>query len=357
MVGAVVALLCACAVEEGGAGEPGASGVGAEDTGEPATGMPTTGPGSGPATTAPSDEPETTDPDEPLFDISTALDIPEDGPCQKVDFLFVIDSSGSMQTHQENLVGSFGGFMDAIESTLEFADDFHVMVVDSDANAAEVCDWWCDVGSPFCPYTCYASMDPEIWQECDRTVGAGVRYPLGLHSSGTDCGFPEGRRYLQSGDEDLREKFACAALVGASHTDEWQMDAVVASVGPELNAPGGCNEGFLRDDAVLVLTLITDEPDTQSMGDVMAWRDAVVEAKGGNENAVVLLALISDVGLEDPACTNVEGFPSESPNMHEFADLFMNSSKASICEESYAPFLEASVALIDDVCDSFVPAG
>ena len=56
---------------------------------------------------------------------------------------------------------------------------------------------------------------------------------------------------------------------------------------------GGCNEGFLRDDAILVVTFITDEEDTGSAGNPDSWKQTLVDAKGGNEEAIVVLGLVA----------------------------------------------------------------
>jgi hypothetical protein len=49
--------------------------------------------------------------------------------------------------------------------------------------------------------------------------------------------------------------FQCAANVGAYGSgDEKPMFAAAAACGLAQNGPGGCDEGFLRDDAILVLT-------------------------------------------------------------------------------------------------------
>lgn len=40
---------------------------------------------------------------------------------------------------------------------------------------------------------------------------------------------------------------------------ELPMNSMLHAIGPELVAPGACNEGFLCDDAMLVVAIITDE--------------------------------------------------------------------------------------------------
>ena len=54
--------------------------------------------------------------------------------CQRVDFLFIVDNSGSMREKQENLARSFPGFIEVVERELR-AKDYHIMVVDTDASS------------------------------------------------------------------------------------------------------------------------------------------------------------------------------------------------------------------------------
>jgi hypothetical protein len=53
---------------------------------------------------------------------------------------------------------------------------------------------------------------------------------------------------------------------------------------------GGCNDGFLRDDALLAVIELTGTGDNLTPGTPQSWYDALVAAKHGNEEAVVILA-------------------------------------------------------------------
>jgi hypothetical protein len=64
----------------------------------------------------------------------------------------------------------------------------------------------------------------------------------------------------------------------------------------EHQVPGGCNEGFLRPDAILVVTLISDEDDMYSEGDPDTWKQALLTAKADDEEAIVMLGLLGDTG-------------------------------------------------------------
>ncbi len=129
------------------------------------------------------------------------------------------------------------------------------------------------------------------------------------------------------------------------------MDSLVAAMGTDLNGPGGCNEGFLRDDAILVVTFISDDPNYEDAGDAQSWYDAVVAAKGGNADAVVVLGLTPNFD----GCQNGSG-PPKGAHWSEFVALWGDKGlEASVCNLDYAPFFEQAVSIIDDTCDEFEP--
>ncbi|MEM6995943.1 MAG: hypothetical protein AAF721_35875, partial [Myxococcota bacterium] len=297
-------------------------------------------------------------------DLPLKLDVmPPDQPppasgCTKVDFLFVIDSSASMRHHQDNLAASFGGFITAIEEALDTADDYQIMVVDTDPDHIAICEQYCGFGSPIC--SGYACGDAAVhWDECDTQYGSGVRHPLGWNASNTDCQFASDDRYLTSDQDDLAAAFACAAKVGTSTNVEWQLLAMAAALDESVNGDGGCNAGFVRDDALLVVTLITDEPDTDSGDTLEAWRDKVVEAKGGDADAVVMLGILPP-DVEDPSSVCMLDDPDDpqaAPDLHEFVAMFPRTITGDVCAADYAPFLAEAVALIDVACEEYEPVG
>lgn len=276
-----------------------------------------------------------------------------DQGCEKVDFLFVIDSSGSMEDEQDNLLASFPGFITAIEETL-MIDDFQLMVIDAGLTEGS---------------------------GCDGTLGAGRT----TSGSFADCGIVGGNRFTTDSQPDLVQTFTCMASRGfLGPGDEQTMDSTLASIGT-LNASGGCNEGFVRDDAVLVVTIISDEEDSpldssltppldgscepadsdpNSLGDPDSWRDAIVAAKSGDASAVVMLALIGDCDAEgecpgiafDPLDPNSEITGAEpAPRLRQLAQSFEFGSVGPVCASDYAPFFEQAVSVISTACDDFVP--
>lgn len=275
--------------------------------------------------------------------------------CEKVDFLFVIDSSASMQDEQRNLFESFPGFISAIENSLELTD-FHLMVVEAGTATGT---------------------------GCDGTLGAGRT----RDASGNDCGLPPGQRFATQDQNDLIDTFECIGAVGIDGAaNEQTMDATVAAIGP-LAAPGACNEGFLRDDALLVVTIISDEEDgpadpmsgmqgvcagfdddANSTGDPTSWAATLQDAKNGDPGAVVVLVLVGDcdtTGTCEPMRTT-GSIPAgtfgvigaePAPRLRELAGSFSNGAVGPVCAPDYAPFFSDATMVVKTACDDFVPPG
>jgi hypothetical protein len=283
------------------------------------------------------------------------------GPgCSKVDFVFMIDNSGSMFDEQQKLVAAFPSFIAAIEDTLEVTD-FHILVIDTDG--------WDEVGNvhgcspdPCCADVCAEypfaicndvacpAVDPDVG--CDTRLGAG----LVRDASGAKCALDGDRRYLVGDDSDLAGAFSCLAAVGvAGDSVEKPMDALRWVGSEELRS--GCNAGFLRDDAILVTTFITDEEDRllMSEGDPPDWHDALLAAKGGDPEAMVVLGIVGDE--LDSICDD-GNFAQDAPRLRHFVDLFgPRGFVASICEPDFTPFFLETVSTIDTTCDEFEPEG
>ncbi|MCA9700173.1 MAG: hypothetical protein KC431_21795, partial [Myxococcales bacterium] len=202
---------------------------------------------------------------------------PGDG-CQKVDFLFVIDNSGSMLEEQDNLASSFPAFINSISSTLSQAQDYHIMVIDTDHWVFAGCNILSCLFPPL-PGICVGYECGDVPEQCEDILGAGVTWPKGANASNINCNFSSGKRFITDNQPNLPGTFQCAARVGTDSTDdpERPMEAMVAAVSGQ-GAVGTCNDGFLRDDAILVVTFITDEDDDAgdgSAGTVDSWRQAL----------------------------------------------------------------------------------
>ncbi|PRP97421.1 hypothetical protein ENSA5_34130 [Enhygromyxa salina] len=279
--------------------------------------------------------------------------------CKKVDFLFVIDNSGSMLEEQDNLASSFPSFINSISSTLDAAQDYHIMVTDTDEWVYAGCPFLCAFPLPgVCVgYECGVTQP----QQCEDILGAGITWPKGANASNVDCNFVNGKRFMTDAEPNLPGTFQCAARVGTDSTDdpERPMEAMVQAVSG-AGAVGTCNYDFLRDDAILVVTFITDEDDDNgdgSAGNVDTWRQALIDAKNGDETAIVMLGLFGDGDLPNGICGALDnGGAESSARLRAFLDSWGdNGIFGSICAPDYDDFFQSAVDIIDTTCDDFTP--
>ena len=139
---------------------------------------------------------------------------------------------------------------------------------------------------------------------------------------------------------NLKETFECVARIGVSGEDHMG-EAFAAAMLPSMNGPGGCNEGFLRDDALLMVTFIGGY-DYDSKGTPGSWAASVLKAKGGDPEAVVMFSILDpECPPYDRVCELVEQFPH-----HLIVDGYL--------DDYVAPFMEAT-SLVDEACAEFIP--
>lgn len=294
-----------------------------------------------------------------VLDSSTDPELPPDfgppGPegCQgKIDFLFVISNSPTMKNQQPQVVAALPDFIAKIQA--EFAEfDTHIMVTDTDAfwqmDDCSVCGPGCDPGGE--PPLCGAQLEA-----CDSAIGAGMTFPSGIDSSARRCELVAGR-YITGEDPDPIEAFLCVSKVGSEGGAPRVADAMVAALSwPLLGTngyPAGCNQGFLREDALLVVTLISDMPDEYSSGPAEAWRKALMDAKHQDGEAFQLLVISTDADTVGGLCG--EGNIGVTYRLRTFVDIVPHGRYGSVCAESYGPFFDESVAEVLKRCESFVP--
>jgi len=265
----------------------------------------------------------------PSIDFGTIPDAPPvDTQCTMVDFLFVIDNSGSMSTHQANLIANFPTFIDGIQDTLEDVDTYQVGVVTTDTYFSNV---------PGC-----------------QTLSSLV-----VQSQSGGCGpYADGDNFMTESD-DLATTFSCAANVGTNGSGiELTMQAAVEAVQRVDGGPGECNEGYLRDDSLLVVVIITDEYDGPgdpdggtSLGDPTTWYDDIVAARGDIAENVVVLALTNYAGGACPPGS----LTNDGVNIVTFANMFgANGFLGGICEPDYGPIFSEAIGVIANACENYI---
>jgi hypothetical protein len=269
------------------------------------------------------------------------------GCAGKIDFLFVISRYGTMQPYQEKLVAAFPKFIETIET--KFADfDYHIMVVDGDATwgyvtCEDLCPAACAVPDYLCDYT------PST---CDELMGTGTLAPAGGGASNRVCPIAGGKRYMSTGQPDLAETFSCVARVGMSG-GKYIAAALTASVQHNLNGPGGCNGGFLRDDALLMVTMISssyDEPNspTGSPGAPETWRAELLATKAEDPSSIVMFSIMD--AAYAPGC-----HPKD--RMCQLVRTFPYSLITDVEGDTYDTSFAAAAELVDGACEGFVPPG
>jgi hypothetical protein len=161
------------------------------------------------------------------------------GTCDAVDVLFVVDNSGSMDDDTAQLIPAFGNVKDLVGILADGPCSYHVGVTTTEAEL------------DFQPVEC-------------QLRGA-------LSQAGAICpdpwpGEPDHPPWISETD-DLNT-LGCLLTVGTNEdTDEKQLQTLLESLGPELQGPGGCNEGFLREGVPLLVFLVTDEDDDDDSAD------------------------------------------------------------------------------------------
>ncbi len=238
--------------------------------------------------------------------------------CDRADFLFVIDNSPSMQPYQRKLVESFPLFISGVEEVVERGTDLHIGVITTDD----------------------ASGNPP---PCDR-LGGLVIQTRGAHSSQSQCGpYVDGGNYMTERD-DLASSFACAATVGTQGgQDETPAAAILAALDPE-SPVAACNAGFLREDALLVVVVLSDEPDA-SEGHPRTWADELLRRKGDNPDSIVVVSLLAP---RSSGCAAGESvcFPWRNT---AFTESFPHGYVGAI-DGNYAQVFGRAIDVVGSVC-------
>lgn len=241
----------------------------------------------------------------------------DEDKCKKIDFLFVIDDSGSMSDEQMSLINSFPGFINGVLNYVPSIESFHLGVTTVSL----------PVGNPVSCQKKGALVT--------STVGAGA------NSSESICGpYADGYNFMTEND-DLTVTFPCAAQVGTNGWgNEQPLMSMIEGLENFIQSPGQCNEGFVREDAVLVVVIITDEDD-QSGGNVVNWYDHLVWLKGAPED-IVILSL-----CETEACSI--GY-NTSYDLMDFTNFFANGFIGEVCAANYDPFFYQALGVIQTAC-------
>jgi hypothetical protein len=304
---------------------------------------------------------------EPTRDLGGMPDFGPPGPvgCKgKIDFLFMVSRQANMQYRQAQLALAVPQFIETIQEKFEDFD-YHIMVVDGDGGSEMGWGVWecngvcpnleckenqacCPSGmgsdEPCCPDPNYPCASLDLVTPCDTAWGAGTVFPAGPDTADKPCPLEPGLRYIKKGDPNLAQTFECIAMIGAGGWDSLGQ-ALTAAVQPGMNDIGGCNAGFLRDDALLMVTFIAntaDEPTLGSEGTPKEWAQAVLDAKHGDDKSVVMFAIggLTPCKPADRICLLTEMF-------HYHHHVFFT--------DDYGMGFSEAASLVEAACAGFTP--
>lgn len=159
--------------------------------------------------------------------------------CDKMDIVFVVDDSGSMQEEQSNLASNFPQFAQKIQTYL------------------------LDNGQPLDYRVALTTTGRDVAYSID--VGFGT--PFSQNEKGengefrNNCGTT--KRWLEPTDGTFESTLACRANVGTGGPSI-EMPLLMSKWALSERVADGTHAGFLRDDALLAIVILTDEDDAST---------------------------------------------------------------------------------------------
>ncbi len=252
--------------------------------------------------------------------------------CTKVDVVFAVDNSGSMQ---QEIAAMQGPVFDALPDQLLMVgngiDEFHLGVING------------------CPK------------------------PGFLHDTGKGgaCNFSTGTNWMSSDSPNLDAEYACvmdlsnSGYMGIPHQcqdsgalkddDEQPAQAASAAISPP--AVDNENAGFLQDDAILFVVAMTDEDEEliDDVGDPITPQDIVdrfVAAKGTIDNVVFL-----GIG-GDSNCNGPYGSAKNAQNLKAVTQIFIDADRGlfwDLCQGNLEQAFAEAIQLVDQACEEIIP--
>lgn len=285
-------------------------------------------------------------------------DGPQEGgseePCDKIDFVFVIDDSRSMLADQLGMIGDFPNFIKVLNAYR--------------TKDGEPLDYRIAVTS--------SSISYEITADSESFDGDdGLFRTTNRSRDGRSC-WSGDRRWIERNDADLQERFSCAAEVGIDGLGhEMQMLALNMSLDDRVKS--GDHEGFLRKDALLAAVILTDEDDCStedqsvesrntcssgagSFPDTLMKQSRVLErldAVKGNSRGRWALGVLSKY-ICIPDIVNGGVIPVEGPKqrlkglVNQAGD---NAVYVQVCDDKYGKHLKTVLDTFTEACENFPP--
>jgi len=269
--------------------------------------------------------------------------------CDKMDILFVVDDSLSMAEEQANLAAKFPSFIDLLDQRTGGSGaplDYRVAVTTTGRTVH---------------YT-VIRLEPLL-DLLVSDVGAN-----GVFVDDPACGAP--RPWLERGDPDVAGTFSCLAQVGTGGPN-LEMPLLATKLALVDRVTDGTNAGFLRDDALLALVILTDEDDCSRQDDNFEVGSFFSDACTGPEfdnvdNYVELLDAVKDgrwrwaaaviAGPGPGVCESDSGISFEARRLQTFvSDAGNHAVFSSICEGDLTSGLMSALDTFEEACRDFPP--
>lgn len=258
--------------------------------------------------------------------------------CDKIDVLFVIDNSGSMEQEQQNLIANFPTFIQVLDAS---GLDYRVGVTTSGR------DYEWTMATPL--------------GAIPQDQGGGHNGKLLKPAS---CNMAH--KWIEKTDPNPAAKFSCVANVGIEGpSHEMPLGAIRDAF--EDRIADGTNVGFRRPDALLALVILTDENDcsyeqpvnlafgqtlcqsgTEQVANYVSFLDQYTGHRSRWATAVI-------AGKGPGSCSSSFGNAAEATRLKDFVtQTGTNAVISSICQGDLSIGLGQALDLFDAACGQII---
>ncbi len=278
-------------------------------------------------------------PDASLADADTPVaDAGARQGCDRVDLLFLIDSSPSMDLEHASLGRALPDFLEVLA------------------------DYGTPAGAALDYRIAISTVGRDLVYYQDTPVGAPVYYAESGDDGVLRAGCGRERAWVEASDADAAEVLACRADVGLAGPPT-EMPMLMVEWATYAQVIDGNNPDFLRADAPLIVVIVTDEDDcsrtdnyfTVPVGGALCddvqpperLRDYLDTLKGARDRwAAVVVA-----GAGDAGCSSKFGDATAAPRLAAFAASSPdNVAFESICRGNMAFALDRVLEVVDAAC-------
>ncbi len=234
--------------------------------------------------------------------------------CSKMDIVFVIDNSFTMEEEQENLRKSFPRFAQLLDS------------------------YKTKSGAPLDYRVAVTSTDSDRDRGAFRTNGGS------------------GRPWLDRSDGIIIDAFSRRATLGTGGSSyERPLESLRLALTDRV--ADGANGTFRRDDALLAFVILTDEDEggaienrpARPIADYLTFLDGHAGNRGRWATALI-------AGLGPGRCESSFGEAYEATRLLDFvAKAGKNATSSSICDGNLTAGLDKALRTFESACNAFVP--